>query len=269
MTTIQPDVLPWEARTDDVGVRIVDDIGDSLTLDAEWSVRTERGFTWWGKDLAQHVWAEPGIDDDGFEIFRLHARTDLLRSFEPSDENLAKLNAFAAFATTSGFLVDEQQSRVQLAASMYAHDETSEWVRKAFGLVVAMQAADAQIKAAMLAELTESEVDASSHPVSGPRPDLDEMLNVLEHIVVPRGAHRSEWEGEELEWTTEIVRRGLYTVLATGDAKGLSAEFPFQSCTSLLTVTTEVSNPQLGNGALLVLRLPMNVAEDEGRRPDR
>jgi hypothetical protein len=92
------------------------------------------------------------------------------------------------------------------------------------------------------------------------------MLNVLEHIVVPLGAHRSAWEGEELEWTSEIVRGGLYTVLATGDAKGLSAEFPFQSGTSLLTVTTEVSNPQLGNGALLVLRLPMNVPEDEGHR---
>src|SRR5262249_42475373 len=135
-----------------------------------------------------------------------------------------------------------------------------------FRLVVAMQATDAQIKAAMLAELTGSEMDASSHPASGPRPDFDDMLNVLEHIVVPLGAHRSSWEGEELEWTSEIVQRRQYTVLATGDARGLSAEFPFQSGTSLLTVTTEVSNPQLGNGALLVLRLPMNVAEHEGQR---
>lgn len=55
MTTIRPGGLPWEARTDDVGVRIVDDIGQSLTLDSEWSVQSERGFIWWGKDLAQHV----------------------------------------------------------------------------------------------------------------------------------------------------------------------------------------------------------------------
>src|SRR5262249_60397109 len=121
-----PRGLPWERRNADLGLWIVDGIGDSMSLDAEWSVRTERGFTWWGKDLAQHVWAEPGVEDDGFEVFRLHARTDLLRSFEPSDQNLAKLDAFAAFATTSGFLVDEKRSRLQFAASMYAHDDTSD-----------------------------------------------------------------------------------------------------------------------------------------------
>src|SRR5262249_24071352 len=101
-------------------------------------------------------------------------------------------------------------------------------------------------------------------PSSGPRPALDDMLNVLEHIVVPVGQRQSVWEGEELEWTSEIVRRGQYTVLASGGATGLSAELPFQARTSLLTVTTEASNPQLGNGALLVLRLPMSVAEHEG-----
>jgi hypothetical protein len=259
-----PGGLPWVRRTGDLGLQIVDEIGHSMTLDAEWSVRTERGFTWWGKDLAQHVWTEPGIDDDGFEIFRLHARTDLLRDFAATPENLAKLNAFAGFATTSGFLVDDPTARVQLASSMYAHDETADWVRKSFGLVVAMQAADAQIKSGALAEFTGAEVDATPHPSSGPRPDLDDMLNVLEHVVVPLGQRRSAWEGEELEWTTEIVRRGQYTVLATGDATGLSAEFPFQSGTSLLTVTTEVTNPQLGNGALVVLRLPMNMAEHDG-----
>src|SRR5262245_48487736 len=87
-----PGGLPWARRTSDLGLAMVDAIGHSMTLDADWSLRTERGFTWWGKDLAQHVWAEPGVDDDGFNIFRLHARTDLLRSFKPSDENLAKLN---------------------------------------------------------------------------------------------------------------------------------------------------------------------------------
>jgi hypothetical protein len=261
-----PGGLPWDLRTGDLGVEIVDKIGHSMTLDAEWSIRTERGFTWWGKDLAQHVWAEPGINDDGFEIFRLHARTDLLRSFQATPENLAKLNAFAGFATTSGFLVDDRHSRVQFAASMYAHDETDDWVRKSFGLVAAIQAADAQIKAQVLAEFTGAEVDATPHPSSGLRPEHDDMLNVLEDVVVPLGQRSSAWEGEELEWTTEIVQRGQYTVLATGDSTGLSAEFPFQSRTSLLTVTTETSNPQLGNGALLVLRLPMNIGETDGHR---
>ena len=53
-------------------------------------------------------------------------------------------------------------------------------------------------------------------------------------------------------------------MLATGDATGLSAEFPFQSRTSLLTVTTEARNPRLGNGVLLLLHLPMNIDEIDG-----
>jgi hypothetical protein len=80
--------------------------------------------------LRQHVWAEPGIDDGGFQIFRLHARTDLLRDLAVTLENLAKLNAFAGFATTSGFLVDDRKARVQFASSMYAHNETADWVRE-------------------------------------------------------------------------------------------------------------------------------------------
>jgi len=244
----------------------VDGIGHSLSLDDEWSVRDDRGFTWWGRDLAQRVWAEPGFDDDGFEIFRLHARTDLLRDFDPADQNLAKLNGFAALATTSGYLVDPEARTVEYAASMYAHADTAEWVRKTFQLVVAMQAADAQIKASVLAEVTGASVAATPHPTSGPRRDYDDMLNVLEAVVAPLGQRPSAWHGEEMEWITSVMQGGQYVVLATGDESGLSAEFPFQSRTSLLTVTTDAGNPQVGNGVLMILHLPMNIGEAEGAR---
>jgi hypothetical protein len=260
-----PGGLPWEPRVVDLGVRVVDRIGYSLTLDKEWSTRTERGFVWWGKDLAQRVWAEPGWDDNGFEIFRLHAQTDLLRDFEPGDENLAKLSLFARFATTSGYLVDPEDGSVRLAASMYVHEQTEDWVKATFQWVVAMQAADAQIKAATLADATDSTVAVTAHPVSGVRTSYDDMLNVLE-LVESRGREPSVWEGEEMEWTTGLVQQGNYTVLATGDSTGLSAEFPFQSRTSLLRVSTSESNPQVGNGALLILHLPMSMAEQEGVR---
>lgn len=261
-----PGRLPWEPRSDDLGLQIVDAIGHSLSLDEEWSVRDARGFTWWGKDLAQRVWAEPAFDDDGFEIFRLHARTDLLRDFNATTENLAKVNAFAALATTSGYLVDGEAGTVQYAASMYAHAETRDWVGKTFQLIVAMQAADAQIKASVLAELTGSSVAATPHPASGPRPDYDDMLNVLEAVVAPLGQLASAWYGEEMEWITSVVQSGRYTVLATGDESGLSAEFPFQSRTSLVTVTTEAGNLQVGNGVLMILHLPMNIEETDGVR---
>lgn len=261
-----PGGLPWEPRQDDVGVRVVDQVGHSLTLDREWSVRDERGFTWWGKDLAQRVWSEPGLDDDGFEIFRLHARTDLLRGFDATRENLSRLNAMAGFATTSGYLVDVAAGTVQLAASMYVHAETEDWVRRTFQLVTAIQAADAQLKVTVLADLTGAEIAASAHPTSGPRPQPDDMLDVLEHVASRLGRRESAWQGEQMRRLTEFVQRGSFTVLATGDETGLSAEFPLQSRTSLLTVTTQAENPQLGNGVLLILHLPMLIDQDDGLR---
>jgi hypothetical protein len=262
----RPGGLPWEPRIDDLGIWLVDEVGHAFTLDEEWSVQTDRGFDWWGKDLVQHVWSEPPLDDDGFEIFRLHARTDLLRDFEPTDTNLAKLNVFSMFATTSGFLVDSDAGTVSLAASMYVHEETAGWVTPTFKLVCAIQAADAQIKASVLAESTGSAVAVSEHPRSGARPDLDDMLNVLEHVVAPAGERPSAWEGEEMEWTASFLSQGAGSVLTLGGESGLSAEFPFQSRTSLLTVSTRERNPQLGNGVLLTLHLPMNIDEPEGLR---
>src|SRR5262249_8158133 len=141
-TERRPGGLPWEPRDGDLGLRVVDEVGHSFTLDREWSVRHERGFTWWGKDLAQHVWAEPALDEDAFEIFRLHTQTELLRDFEPNDRNLGMLNAFAGFASTSGYLIDPDRGTVRTAASMYLHAETEDWVQRTFQIVTAMQAAD-------------------------------------------------------------------------------------------------------------------------------
>jgi hypothetical protein len=72
-------VPPWPPRDDDLGLAAVDDIAAGLQLDRQWSLATDRGFTWWGKDLAQRVWAGPALQEDGGQLCRLHARTELVR----------------------------------------------------------------------------------------------------------------------------------------------------------------------------------------------
>lgn len=250
----------------DVGLAVVDAIAELMGIDEEWSRRDARGFTWWGKDHAQRVWSEPGYDDDGIEIFRLHARTPIVRDFEASPENLGRLNALSMLMTTSGFLVNADEGTVELAASMYLHAETADWVRRWFGQVVAMQAADAQLKAPLLARVTDSSPATSAHPTAGKRDEYDDMLNVLEQVVVPRGEDPCPWGGDDMRTVVEIIRGGQQTVMANGDGDGLTAEFPFQSRSSLLTLTTEARNPQLGNGVLSLLRLPVSFGEEDGIR---
>jgi hypothetical protein len=53
-------------------------------------------------------------------------------------------------------------------------------------------------------------------------------------------------------------------VLANGRESGMTAEFPFPGCmppTALLKVTAEERHPQLGSGALFVLKLPVSLPE--------
>jgi len=76
------------------GLAVVRYLYDNSRVDSEWSVLEERGFTWWADDLAQRVWAEPGFDDDGIEIFRVFAQTDLVRGVEDVAGAMQAIDAF-------------------------------------------------------------------------------------------------------------------------------------------------------------------------------
>lgn len=43
----------------DIGLQMLDSLVDQMMIDEEWSVRRERGFTWWSYRLAQHVEVSP------------------------------------------------------------------------------------------------------------------------------------------------------------------------------------------------------------------
>src|SRR5438034_671528 len=43
------------SRNPDLGLEVLDFVSMSMQIDDSWSVRTARGFTWWGHRLAQRV----------------------------------------------------------------------------------------------------------------------------------------------------------------------------------------------------------------------
>jgi hypothetical protein len=67
-----------------VGARVLKDVYQLLMIDAEWSKRRKRGFTWWPGQFARRVWAEPPYEDDGLFLSRIHVPTDLLRDVPDS-----------------------------------------------------------------------------------------------------------------------------------------------------------------------------------------
>jgi len=256
--------MRWDIS--EVGLTVVEHVFNEMKVDSEWSTVQEDGFTWWGKDFAQKVWAEPAIKDDGFWISRLHARTDIAAGFKATPENMARLSALNRFASLSALIPDgSDASEIRLAASMYVHRQTLPMVKRLFSIAVAMQAADAQIKGEVLAKALGARPAISGHPKSGRRPDPDDMLNVIAGMVAPLGERPSAWAGNEMREAVDQLQR-FPCVLATGDHSGLSAEFPFFEMTSLLTIRTNERHPQLGNGMLVRLSLPVGCPKEDWAR---
>jgi len=52
----------------DPGLAVVEHLYKQMQIDAQWSVRQERGFTWWGDRLAQRVWASSGEERVGDSV---------------------------------------------------------------------------------------------------------------------------------------------------------------------------------------------------------
>jgi hypothetical protein len=234
-----------------------------MQVDEEWSLRQERGFCWWGHEYAQRVWADPGYDDDGIIIYRVHAEADVVRDIEITPSVLEGLAALNTMTILSALVAEPEQRKIQYRASMWVHEQSVDWVARLFQFVVAVQAATANAQGDLLAGVVGGAPDRSAHPKSGERPSMDDMLLFTEQIVVPAGGSPSHWVGSEMaELSDRWVSR--FVVLALGDENGLTQEFPFLQSTSLLQATTNEPHPALGNGMLLRLSLPEHVSDSEG-----
>jgi hypothetical protein len=241
----------------DAGLRIVASIYNLMQIDEAWMVQHERGFSWWGGALAQHIWADPCFEEQGRLLSRVYARTDLLRDFEGTDKQIEMLGLLARFASLSGFIRNpDNPSHIQMASSIYVHDQNEELYKKLMAWATSIQVAEAHILIQGLGELRRATVATSVHPVSGQRVDMDDMLNVIDLAVAPSGQEPSLWVHPEFEQAVKFLQQPP-CVLVTGDTHGLTAEFPFPGSTSLFRAIAQEHHPRLGNGCLLRLTLPL------------
>ena len=239
----------------DPGSAAVRYLYDNARVDAEWSVREERGYVWWGHDLAQHVWSDPGVDDDGFEIFRVNARTDLVRDVEGGAGTLRTIDTLNGLSAGSALVLDRATGTIASVASMWVHEDSRDWVARAFSVIAAIQVAQAQQQAAMLAPLVGGEMAVSQHPRSGPRSEPDEMLSLLD-VVEADGHGPSRWSGVEMLAALEQVRELPIVTLASGDVSGMAIEVPYRQTSALIQLDTREAHPGLGNGMVARLSLP-------------
>ena len=237
----------------DAGEELVDHLFKEMQIDEDWAVRRPRGFTWWAGPLAQHVWSEPPVEDFGHEISRVHVQTDLLTGFTPDERSLRALSLTSAYSTMSGYLLGE--GVIRSATSVFVHRGTLVMWKHLLTIAALVQVTAAHIDIVSLLSLTGARPAMSGHPQSGERETHDDMLNVIKRVFAPMGAGPSWFIGEEFR-AAEKVLGPQVSVLTTASSDGLTSEFPYGNGTALLQMRTDIRNPRLGSGLMLILSLP-------------
>jgi hypothetical protein len=253
----------------DVGCEAIDGVYAALGLGEQWSVREERGFTWWGTGFAQHVHAAAPVHERGLDLHVLTSVTPLVRGVTPSDE-VARLLTFlnALYASLSAFVLDVERGLVSLICRTKVYESPDdaggeaycEASRRLFGLATALQVSQAHHTGETVATLLKSDPARSHHPGAGTRTIAHEIAEGMLPKFADEGQKPSVWRGDEMQAAKEAFQQ--FGALTIGDENGVSATVPFLEDSALVTMSTKEQHAQLGSGLQIRLVLPLKWEMD-------
>ena len=263
-----------EAHTDP-GIVAVESLFRDLMIDEEWSIATDKGFTWWAYRLAQHVVASPCFEGpDGATASRLNVCTDLVSDIANDRAALHMCSLVNMQQTMSALVYDPDRRMISESFTAVVYPDTVQSWGQVMLMAAVVQNTAAHSRCHSLAEAVGGRPNSTDHPVSGQRPSMDDMLNVPEQVIVPAGAGRSGFAGPLVE-RLGAIEMPLWT-LRTGGSTGFTVEVEYSSDlpatlasaqgepagTALLQVMTSEPHPEFGSGALIVLTLPISYDDD-------
>lgn len=278
------------ATVNDVGLRLLGSLYEQMMIDEQWSMRRERGFTWWSYRLAQHVEVTEPVESRGLIVCTVRIWTDLVSEVDPKTEPGGVLAPFNAQTTLNALVWNTGAATITECCTAVVHEENLGWLSKVLATAAILQNASATNRARGFAEMTGGVPAASNHPSSGQRPDMDDILDVPQ-VVVHEGQQPSRFTGAKMAGAGDFLVD--MNLLGSADATGLTCEVPFVGKapamslssergdtlqTSLVQVFTDVPHPEAGNGVLTIMQLPisfqpnaigaiandLNVAEAQG-----
>jgi hypothetical protein len=238
---------------------------EQLKVDAEWSVRTDRGFIWWAHEHAQTievVGEETG--PDGEIGYLIAVRTDALRNISDGLAAKVALNELAGFATMSGPVFDEEAGTVELCSLVRVHPGIAHWIQKLISIAAVLQLVEAESLAARVAGTLVADAATSDHPHSGWRSEPDEILETFSALVCPLGEEPSRWESGEFTRACECYMQASPALMASSGGRGISVEFPFGHSSSLCQFQGEIVHPLVGNGLAIRQCFPISIDDESG-----
>ena len=264
----------------DPGLTAVEILFKELMVDDDWSIRRERGFTWWSYRLAQHVEATPIFTvNDGTLASFIRVWTDVVS--DVSDINAAEeILSFVNVHTSMSALILEPDDRsISECFTFVVYADNAHGWAKATSVAAVLQNVEAHAFSEALAEAVGGQPDVSEHPINGERPVMDDILNVPEQVIKPIGMGRSKFAGPMIQKLTTMDPAPW--VLANGDDDSFTAEVHYSSDvtaeevimlphiyqegsgTALIQVLIREPHQELGSGAVVVLKLPVSFDEDK------
>jgi hypothetical protein len=253
---------------DNPGLVALDVIRSMLSIDDEWTDPVDQGYEWWAYRLRQKFVAETLRKRTGGMSSAVRISTDIVSGVS---QDAAQLVAIANMQQTLSALVwDPDRGTISECCTALVHDENIGWIGRLLGTAAILQNTAAHSRAHALADAVGGVPAASQHPIRGERPEMDEVLNVPLSMA-KNGKKRSGFSGaltkalgpfvEQFGLAGQTRKDGFsLEIQCTGDPSAASQDSRMP--TASVDIETDAEHPQLGHGALVVLRLNTNCRAD-------
>jgi hypothetical protein len=262
-------VVPW--ATEAAVREVLDSVLDKVTDDRAWVVQEGDSATWYSYALPLRLYAEPARAWSDRDVLPIRAKTELLRRVQcDEDTALQVVTALNTHCSRSAVLWDPESKSISAACSAYLTDRTRDAAQGSIASAAVLESFEAHARTINLANLVHGVPSGADHPVLGGRPTPDDVFSMLEHELIPIGAHRSQFAGAEIRdlavtdgvpWLkTEVTDTALLGSLAFSPSGQLGSA---GEALSTILVAAEDSHPAYGNGALSVLQLPIQFERNE------
>ena len=237
---------------------------DQLQVDEEWSVLSERGFTWWAYQNAQRIEiidAEETVP--GEPDFFVSIRTEVAEGVELTPQVLAMLNVrIMPLPAMAGVVYDERARILSLCSLVKIHERIRGWMLPIIGTAAALQVSEASTVWPELAGQLGGRFAVSGHPRNGLRSTPDEILGVGQTMASMEG-DGCGWEEEEFDEAVARYMQRPPSLGASCGGHGLTVELPFGRASSLCEFKGDEVHPRWGSGLLILQRFPVAPMSDE------
>lgn len=258
----------------DIGQWLLTHLHQQLNGTDPWSVRRERGFTWWSYRIAQHVEVGPPVRQDTGDVCVLRIWTDVVDRVDPASHPELVVAAANFNQIMNALVWHPSNGTITECCTVAVHQDNVDLLARILPFVAILQNRGAHDRAAAVADAVNGRPTLSNHPTAGERPDFDPLLAYPAQEMGRTGNEPSRFAGDMAAGLGQFAAN--YGFMGMSDATGLTCEVPFTGSTpslmqdahaptgetALVQIFTDQPHPDAGNGALILLRLPVSPSQE-------